>query len=265
MNESYSILVIGCKKHEQIADRYYKLANIFWPSSLKETVFCTDTITDFQKSFSNGKIISDNSGSFANRIEAGVATLGTNYIILLLDDYYLTKSIDENEIQKLINYLQSKNINYCKLIGLPKCFKKNKDFGGTYLLKKDTHYGISLQPSIWKKEALLEALSLCKGLSAWEVEAAFSSYQKLHFKECLTYNKNFLHYKNGVLRGKLFPYTNRLLSKNDIEPLNLQKISYIKYLSFSMRQHISTHLPVWIRKIGKKIGKKHGKTYYSED
>ena len=265
MNCDFSILVIGCKKHEQIANRYYALANKFWPDSIKNTLFCTDEITDYQVEFTGGKIVSDDSNHFAFRIISGLNHIDSDYVVLLLDDYYFTKTIDSNKVLELIKYLRSNELDYCKLIGLPKCFKSNRGFKGTYHIQQSTHYGISLQPSIWKKESLLEALELCTGASAWEVEAAFSSYQKNHFEQCITFNKNFLNYRNGVLRGKLFPYTNRLLSKNGIEVLSLKKISYFKYFCFSTRQHLSMHLPIWLRKMGKRIGKKAGKKYYSED
>ena len=39
METNYTVLVIGCLKHEEIADRYFKLANIYWNDSLKIQYF----------------------------------------------------------------------------------------------------------------------------------------------------------------------------------------------------------------------------------
>ncbi len=264
METNYTVLVIGCLKHEEIADRYFKLANIYWNDSLKNTIFCTDQITNYQRSFSP-TIVSETISSFANRILSGIELIETDYVILLLDDYYLTKKINQEALKNLILYMRKANIEYCKLVGMPKCFSKNKEYHGTFHIKKQTHYGVSLQPSVWKKTALVEALNNCNGNSAWEVEAAFSIYQKNNYKKCLTFNKNFLHYHNGVLRGKLFPYTNKLLRKNNIDPLEIEAVSRFQSFVFMTRQRLSMHLPIWLRKIGKKIGMKKGKKYYSAD
>lgn len=264
MNTDYSVLVIGCKKHEEIAERYFELANIYWNNSIEKTIFCTDVVTDYQLSFTK-RIVAETSNSFANRILRGIRETDADYLFVMLDDYYLTKEVAETDLNKIISYMKKSNVEYCKLIGMPKCFSKNKDYKGTYHIKQNTHYGISLQPSIWKRTALVKALNECTGSSAWEVEAAFSVYQKNNYKKCLTFNKNLLNYRNGVLRGKLFPYTNKILKKNDIEPLKVETISCFRSFSFMTKQHIAMHLPVWVRKLGKKIGRKGGKKYYSPD
>lgn len=264
MNISYSVLIIGCAKHEIIAKKYFELAKMFWGDSLNKTIFCTDKITDYQSRFPC-EIVEETSENFAKRILSGIEKTNSKYIVLMLDDYYLTDHINSGDIQNLMIYLDKSRFKYCKLIGLPKCFSRNKEFKGTYHIKKQTHYGISLQPSIWEKEALIEALGNCKGNSAWEVEAAFSKYQDDNYQKCLTFNRNYLKFRNGVLRGKLFPYTNKLLEKNNIEPLKIERISLIKYFSFIVKQRLSAHLPSWLRKIGKKIGRKTGKKYYSSN
>lgn len=264
MTINYSVLVIGCKKHEEIAERYFKLAKKFWSNSLENTIFCTDIITEYQRNFAP-MVVFDNSDSFANRILSGIEETKSEYIFLMLDDYYLTKAIDQACLDNLIAYMQQDGIEYCKLIGMPKCFLKNKGYPGTYCIKQFTHYGVSLQPSVWERSALINALKKCTGNSAWEVEAAFSIYQRNNFNKCITFNKNLLNYRNGVLRGKLFPYTNRILNKNGIQPLDFDTISRFKSFSFMARQHLAMHLPIWLRKLGKKIGKKRGKKYYSLD
>lgn len=265
MINDYSVLVLGCKKHEEIADRFFKLADIFWPEILEKVMFCTDEMSYFQKSFSRNSIVEESSSSFKSRIEKGLQEIKTKYVLLLLDDYYLTKRIDDDLFSNLINDLNNNDIVYCKLIGLPKCFKSFRCIKSTYRIKQKTHYGISLQPSIWEVKYLKEALALCSGVTAWEVEAAFNLFQEKYYNKCLTFNKNYLSIKNGVLRGRLFPYTNRLLKKNKLPQLSLKRISYARYWSFTANQHLAMHIPILLRKFFKKIGKKLGAKYYSED
>jgi len=265
MSYKSTAIVVGCKKHEQIAKRFFDLANIYWPEIAQSSFFCTDEYSEFQNGFCHGSIVVETTNNYAERIKLGLSKIESDYVVLLLDDYYLTKTIDNVKFEELIDSLRENDIDYCKLVGLPRCHKRFKPIKQTYLVTQKTHYGISLQPSIWKKESLLKALELCTGTSAWEVEAAFSNYQKNSCSKCISFNKNYLSFKNGVLRGKLFPYTNKLLKKNNLEELDLPSISRSQYFKFSIRQHISSHIPSFVRKTGKKIGKKAGKKYYTED
>ena len=264
MDNRFSVLIVGCKKHEEIAKRFYNLIDIFWKDIKENTVFCTDQFDDYQKSFTNGKLVEEKSGNYAERIKKGLEQIKDDYVLLLLDDYFLTKPIDDSKFIELLNEMKMSNIEYCKLIGLPICFKRFKSIKGTFRLKKFTHYGISLQPSIWRKDALEKALSYCGGSSAWEVESGFLEYQHLNYEKCITFNINYLHIKNAALRGCLTPGISKLLKKNKIEPLNIKKVSWIKFKSFMLKQHIAMHLPRFVRKIGKKIGSLFGKKYYSE-
>ena len=264
MNNKFDVLVIGCKKHEQIAKRFYDLAFINWPEINDSLLFCTDEESDYQKAFAKGHLVCEPNQNYADRIKKGLNEVNSDYVLLVLDDYYFSKRINQQDFVQLINNLKGNDIEYCKLIGLPKCFKKYKLIKGARCIKEKTHYGVSLQPSIWKKESLLEALSLCNGSSAWEVEAAFSEFQNKHFSRCLTFNKNVLSIKNGVLRGKLAPGTNKLLKINGVEELDLQKVGWLRYKLFMSKQHISMHLPIFVRSFGKKIGRLFGKRYYSD-
>lgn len=265
MNKKFSTLIIGCKKHEEIAKRFYDLTNLLWPEILDDVVFCTDEVTDYQMNFSKGNMVCEPNQKYSDRIKKGLSKIESDYVLLLLDDYYFTKKINATAFDELMSEIRKNDINYCKLIGLPKCFSKYKAIKHTHRIKKQTHYGVSLQPSIWKKDALLEALSLCTGSSAWEVEGAFSSYQEKYYSSCITFNKNYLSIKNGVVRGKVTPGTNKMLKKNGVDILDIEKIPYFKYKAFMLKQHVAMHLPVFIRKFGKKIGMRVGKKYYTDN
>lgn len=264
MDELFSVLIVGCKKHEQIAERSFKLIKKFWPEILDKIYFCTDETTEFQKKFTNNVICGKNN-DFSNRIQTGLENIKSDYVLLLLDDYYFTKSVNNFDFNNLLTDIKRNNISYCKLIGLPRCFKKDKRIAKTYSITNKTHYGVSLQPSIWKKSALYSALSFVSGSSPWEVEAAFNKFQKNNYSSCVTFNSNFLNIKNGVLRGKLAPGTNNVLKKNDIETLTLDNVNVFKYNLFMFKQHVAMHLPVFLRSLGKRIGILFGKKYFSEN
>lgn len=260
---SYSALVLGCNKHNEIAKKYFALANKFWPESLNRTIFCTDIVSDDIHSFCNRFAVGVNQ-SYKSRLVEGLKQCENDYVLVMLDDYYITKKINDDDFAQLINNLKKDNIAYCRLIGIPKCFKNYKKIKKAKVISKKRHYGVSLQPSIWKKDVLLRILEGAKGDSAWETEVSLRVVQNKDEK-CICFNKNILHIKNGVLRGKLFPYTNRILKRNGIEQLRLEKISYFKYAVFIFKQKISGYIPSCLRRTFKKIATKFGANYYTDD
>lgn len=266
MKPDSAILVLGCKKHEETAQRMFALLSLYWKRAYTSAWLCTDETDPYLESIAPKRIVSEPNGSFADRIRKGLdAAPEADYVLLLLDDYFVTGQVDETAFDAIVDAMRNNDVNYCKLIGLPRCFKKDKRIHGAYRIKQSTHYGISLQPSIWRKQSLIEALSLTKGGSPWQVEAAFSSYQAHHYGSCVTFNRNFLHIKNGLLRGKRFPYTNKILTRNNLEPLDLPGISRLHYWRVSFKQHVAMHIPAFLRKIGKLVGNKFGKQYYSDN
>lgn len=269
MNEmninNYSVLVLGCRKHEQIAKKYFELAKLFWKESLTDTIFCTDITTDFQKTFGTEIAIGDDAFTYKSRIINGILKSKNDYIFLLLDDYFITKHLDNNKMKTLIEESKKNDVVYCRLVGIPKLFIRYKGLKGAKKIRKHTHYGVNLQPSFWKKEELLKFLLQINGVSAWEVEIEMRQFQLQHYNKCISFNKNILSYKNGVLRGQLFPYTNKLLVSNDLAPLEISTISRFKYYSFLFKQRASHLVPSFLRKLFKKIGRTFGKKYYTDD
>jgi len=259
---NYSVLIAGCQKNEDIAQRMLELISIHWKQSINNIVVCTDY--PFKKqSFKN--TIAANSDSFKIRLLEGIKKCTNEYIILLLDDYFITKCIDNKKIEKLIGDLVVNNVDYCRLIGIPKCHRQYKPIKTTYYINIKKHYGINLQPSIWKKDTLLSILEKNNGENAWETESRMSYVFDNPNALCITYNSNVLSIKNGLLRGRLFPYTNKLLIKNNLEPLDRKIISKRKYLIFLIRQNIGSTLPNFLRLFFKKIGKFFGREYYTDN
>ena len=264
MNNEFSTIVIGCDKHIEIAQRSFLLINKFWPNILRNVIFATDKKIEITSPFFENVVV-DESQSYGNRIVKALEKVASEYVLLLLDDYYLTEKIDNNQFNDIVKKMKENKILYCKLIGMPKMHKRFKLISGSYSIKQYSYYGISLQPSIWRTENLLKFLKEHSATTAWKVEADLFEFQKNNYKHCISFNKNVLKFKNGVLRGKLFPYTNKVLEKASVKQLDLERISYIDFLKFRSKQKISGMIPRKIRIFLKKIGRKKGKQYFSDN
>ena len=74
----------------------------------------------------------------------------------------------------------------------------------------------------------------------------FSRYRK---DRIVTFNKSFIHSKNVVLKGKLFPWTNKILTDNDIPVLNYPVLTKKNIFPLILKQNFSVvcHLKTRLR------------------
>lgn len=132
--------------------------------------------------------------SYKSRLIEGLKQCDNDYVLVMLDDYYITEKIDDDKFMQLVNQLENNDILYCRLISIPKCFANYKKIKKAKIIGKNRHYRVSLQPSIWKKDALMEILENAKGDTAWETEVSLRAIQEKGDR-CICFNKNVLYMK----------------------------------------------------------------------
>jgi|TARA_B100001063_G_scaffold119674_1_gene111739 hypothetical protein len=113
-------------------------------------------------------------------------TIKDELIFFALDDFFPIDYIDERCLSYVVNYMKENKVGFCNASQEPSsCIKRNevdkilidKDFF-VYKRKKDVNYQLVLQPGIWNRKYLLEALSI--NLTPWEFELNRSSWANKH-------------------------------------------------------------------------------------
>lgn len=186
-----------------------------------------------------------------------IQEIDSEYLLLLLEDYFLSEQVDNNQIETIENFIQSEKPNYLRLVNIPrKRFKKNGS--SIQHLFQDEEYGVNLQASIWKKDYLLSVLNEING-SAWDFEISF--LKKTLNAEHLEMNKNYasissiLNIRNGVLKGKWLPKTVKHFKKEHIFIDTNERGSLTKReeWNYMLRAYLRDILPYGLRKFTKKI------------
>lgn len=141
--------------------------------------------------------------------------INSEYILFLLEDYYLSKKQNNDDFEEIINFMRKNNAWYYQL-------SLNREVSGEKIVpaQDNINYPISLQPAIWSRRKLIEVLENIKGSTPWD----FENYFKVLYEngtgakiEGAYYDtRDILGYKNGVLRGKWIPSTIRFYKKNGI-------------------------------------------------
>lgn len=144
------------------------------------------------------------------------------FFILFLEDYFISKRIDFNEIQRITGRMKEEGIFFYRLSmrsGLP----KNKSF---VQIPANSDYPITLQLAIWKREVFERIVTELhnEGCSSpWD----FELYLKNNYRYCPPEDgmlsgiwfdtRDILGYKNGVLRGQWFPDIIKFYSRQGID------------------------------------------------
>ena len=143
----------------------------YWPNCSPRVLYVTSEI---EKVGNHETITTKGNLSFRERLVTALKNVATDYVMVLLDDYLISKPVDENKIQSVIEFMENNGAYYCELYTMfsrPRGVKVQKDF---LLISKKRKYRINLQPSIFRKELLLDALSSENVITAWDLELEFS-------------------------------------------------------------------------------------------
>ena len=139
----------------------------------------------------------------------GLELLKEKYIIFLLEDYFISKSISNSEILDIVHVMDQENIFYYRLTS-PLTFTSGMS---NVQVPENTPYPISLQPAVWNREVFLGFLKQlqangCK--TPWDFERYFiekyKDGKKDVFIEGIRYDsRDLIGYKNGIIQGKWDP------------------------------------------------------------
>ena len=122
----------------------------------------------------------------------------------MCDDIIISDNIDNDNIEKILNYMELHNIKYCRL--------KPLNFGEIVdelpvlrKVKKQTPYAINLQVGIFKKEYFEEILG-DGSISAWDIENKInyeaSKAEDEYFEDVVSVASNIFPFIHGVYKGK---------------------------------------------------------------
>lgn len=159
-----TVLVVSCDAYADTLPPFIALWHKFWPDCPFETVLLTETIPcpGFDRILPVGKC-----NDWAPRICRAISQINTPYVLLVLNDYYLSRPIDTTRILKRLEEAKRCQALNLRLVPNP---AGRKPWEGSDLLEmpKNVAYCITCQVGIWNKDFFAKLLS--KTRSAWEFE-----------------------------------------------------------------------------------------------
>ena len=211
-----SLLIFTCDKFSDLWESGIGLLNKNWDDRRFKTYLVTDKATD--KSFQNVTVISAGENTeFSERMKVALDTIGTEYVLVTLDDYFFTKPIDDKLIMRCLDIARRENFDYLRLYTfLNAKYVKDKygDYDDIYSIDTKSRYNVNLYPAIFSKKFLYSTVS--EKLNAWQYEVSLTKKADVFGAKCAIIKPNAIDMLDVVRKGRILRPAYRFLKKNGL-------------------------------------------------
>ena len=164
-----AVLVNSCDFYEEAWPYFFNLYFKYFAVCNPFLTFSTYLNTE-NLSYGDDRVIVLNSKSVAwsSRLIDSLNKITQDYVVLLLDDFFIMKSVDLAELSRIYDIMKSNQIDafYFKHITGQ---ESNCVYFNRYVkMNPNKKYFMSFQACIWKKNSLINVLK--EGLNPWEIE-----------------------------------------------------------------------------------------------
>lgn len=168
----------------------------------------------FEKQYNVSVLNAGKDAEYSKKVQLAINQIDADYLLLLLEDFFVSKPVDSLEFQRLFNIIQQKNYSYYAIPSQEFCSgaKRKRSVEPEYnyirMFDHKDEYTVSCQPAIWKKEFLAECIGT-ENYNAWIFEGVYIYSSKAHTDEFLEKlridYRNILNLRHGAVQGKLLP------------------------------------------------------------
>lgn len=236
--------------YSDIWEDFLELFNKYWPNCPYELYI----INNEKKINFNGKINlkvihAGKEAEYSKKIQTLLSSVKSEYYLLLLEDFFLGKTLNQDVLKDILNYIKKYEIKYYKMPIDDFIPVGSKNIIRNISLKDE--YTITCQPSIWKRNFLIECIGN-RNYNAWIFEGIYSKAPKVHstnfLEGCIVDNRNILSIHHGALQGKLIRKTYNYFKKNGYKLKNKRHLLSLKEEKFyELKKLCSNIFPKYFR------------------
>jgi hypothetical protein len=255
--DNISLLIIGYDPYKDVWDHYFDLLEKYWPDRPR-TYLATNTITPAYKNVTDIPCGAD--AEWSRKVYQSLDKIPTDYVILLLEDFFTTRPVNGERFEKLITFLERHKVDYCKLLNQSKIIgPAYEEKHALHILSENTTYGVSLQPAFWKKSFLKELVGP-ENYNAWNFE--FTQVKnKTHTRKditCLGETSNVLEITHAVVQSKYLRSAIRTFKKQGytIDTTVRPAMSAKDDFKYNLKLAVNHKAPKWLKPALKSIGRK---------
>lgn len=205
LKDKITLLIHSCDKFSDLWDAHTYLLNKNWANRGVDTIIATDKQTE--KEYDGVTILSAGEGAeITDRTLYALPQIKTEFVLVTLDDYFLTKPISSERIERLVGIMESEKLDYMRLFVRPKKKRIKSEYKKVYYYDMSGDYVVNLYPGIWRKSFIAQTLG--EKLNAWEYEVKLSEMARNLNAQCMLSLGNEFPIMDTVRKGRIlnFPY-----------------------------------------------------------
>lgn len=211
MKDRLTIYVSSPKAYKDVFDIFFQCYNKFWKGSEFPFVLSTNYDAKYEgiRVLSSGNL----QDSWTERTIGALNTIDSDYILLLCDDLFINKTVNDEEIKAILDLMDQYKIDYCRL----NPFKKGARFNESdliYKVHKRMPYALNLQRGIFRKDFLLSLLG-DGSKSAWDLENEWLQKSQVapneYYDNIAVVGKNVISVIHAVQKGLFYPSVKKRL------------------------------------------------------
>ncbi|MFI3168656.1 MAG: hypothetical protein R3Y06_01755 [Faecalibacterium sp.] len=227
MKSDYTILVSSCDAYRDLWDPFFTILKANWPElAQQEIILNTEEETYAFEGLqvrTLGLYQNKAVPTWSQRLKDHLLAIESEYVLFLLEDFFLEAPVDQSKIDACLGYLQQNNqiAHFSFVPTLWECIEDGK-FEGYVRRKQATPYKVNTQIGLWRKKELLALLRMHE--SPWEFEIYSNIRARLRPRKyyCAIKGQPQAFTYDAVLggavhRGKWTPIGVELLQKHGIE------------------------------------------------
>lgn len=213
------VLIMSCDLYEDCYKPFSILYNKYFPNNYKTYIVTETKDCEYFDTIKK-------TGAWTKRLREALCELDSDYVLLMLDDYFIHNQVDNSKIEECLKIIKETNaIVYNFEIKYRKCM--DMPFSFDVQLNKQVYLN-STQPSIWNRQRLIERLDKDQTPQEWELTKIDSQYMHLinnTNEKIINTGYDLSHKPWGIVKGKWSRETKELFDKEGIE-IDYEKRGY---------------------------------------
>lgn len=258
--DDVSILVVGFDGYVDVWNHFFELMNQYWPNRPKTYLATSEEKPEYE----GVEVVTAGSNTeWSLRARAGLEKITTPYVILMLEDFFITDYVDDALVKECLELVELDNILFYQILVqlIKQTWEKGKPYKGDkriHIIPSDKKYGINLQAAIWNTDFLREKIGT-ENYNAWlfEMKQLDSERYNQEKIEYLIDDRNILNITHTVVQSKYLRGAVRKIERqgHHIDLSERPMLSKKDDFKYNLKLFMYSATPKWLVGPAKSIGR----------
>lgn len=258
--DDVSILVVGFDGYIDVWNHFFELMNQYWPNRPKTYLATSEAKPEYE---GVEVVTAGPNTEWSLRARAGLEKITTPYVILMLEDFFITDYVDDALVKECLELVEQDNILFYQILVqlIKQTWEKGKPYKGDkriHIIPSDKKYGINLQAAIWNTDFLREKIGT-ENYNAWlfEMKQLDSGRYNQEKIEYLIDDRNILNITHTVVQSKYLRGAVRKIERqgHHIDLSERPMLSKKDDFKYNLKLFMYSATPKWLVGPAKSIGR----------